>query len=215
MREINERGRKKYKRKKKKGGCLGYLGKLLFFLIVFGGLIGLGFRLFTDLSLKTQFLQARYPIKYQAFVEEYAQANRIEPSLLYAIIRTESHFDPYASSNMDARGLMQVQPETARDCAKELKLSNFTADDLYDPETNIRLGSYYFKKLLRLYNGNIKNAIAAYNAGPGNVDKWLADPNNVQNGTLVKIPFSETKHYVEKILSAMEYYQILYENPES
>lgn len=206
MREIHSSSRRR--RKKRSGGCFG---KFITFLLLSVLLIMVGYKAFHALGVKTRFLQTQYPMKYQSFVEKYAAEFSLEKELVYAIIRTESKFDPYAVSTTGAKGLMQIQEETAQDCAKDLKMENFSLEALFDPEINIRLGCYYFSKLLKRYKGNIQLSVAAYNGGPGNVEKWLRDEAYTnEKGELVHIPFPETKNYVVRVTEAYEKYCAIY-----
>lgn len=211
MREIQSGGYRKGSRGKNKRGCGGCLGKAVILILLFSLVGFLGYRALQGLGIQTRMMQAKYPIKYQEYVEKYAGEFKLEPALVYAVIRTESKFDPYAVSPAQAKGLMQLQDETAQDCAKALKLKNFKTDDLFEPETNIRLGSYYLRKLIDRYDGNLETAAAAYNGGPGNVEKWLRDKSLInEKGELVHVPFPETRNYVERVMEAYEVYQDLY-----
>ncbi len=198
-------------KKKNTSGCGGCLGKILSFLIIFSLTIVVGYQIFRSSDFIERLLKTQYPVKYQDYVEEYAREFSLEKELVFAIIRTESKFDPYAVSKTGARGLMQIQTETAEDCATALKLSDFTPDDLFNPKVNIQLGCYYFSKLLSRYKGNVTLAVAAYNGGPGNVEKWLKDKEYTnEQGELVQIPFSETRNYVTRVTQAYEKYRTLY-----
>ncbi|MBR5151953.1 MAG: lytic transglycosylase domain-containing protein [Clostridia bacterium] len=195
-------------KRKKEQGCLG---RLFSFFLVLVLLLGLGLWMTDRFGIKTYVLRTQYPIKYQTLVDTYAQKTGLEPEMVYAIIRTESKFDPYAVSRTGARGLMQIQEETAKDCIRELKMDGITPDALFDPEVNIRLGCYYFSKLLKRFNGNFVHAAAAYNGGLGNVSQWIKNSENLdENGTLAVIPFPETKNYVKRITEAYEKYHQLY-----
>ena len=199
-------------KKKRRSGCGG---KFFSFLISVALLLFLGRCILIETGWKERILQTQYPIKYQEFVEEYARMYSLEEPLVYPLIRTESKFDPYAVSKTDARGLMQIQRETAMDCAKELGLHQFSADDLFDPRTNIRIGCYYFSKLLKRYHGNRDLAIVAYNGGPGNVEKWMKeDACTNDKGELIHIPFPETKNYVVRVNEAYKVYCSLYPSKE-
>ena len=148
-----------------------------------------------------------YPQKYGQLVERYAQQNELEPTLVYAVIYTESRFRPDAESNVGARGLMQLTEETFDWVKYRLdEPKEVTFDAMYDPETNIRYGSYllgYLNKEL----GNQKNTLCAYHAGMNIVKKWLADKEYSLNGTdLDKIPYKDTAHYVDKVENAISIY---------
>ncbi|MEG1932807.1 MAG: lytic transglycosylase domain-containing protein, partial [Pygmaiobacter sp.] len=119
--------------------------------------------------------QQSYPLKYSALVEQYATEYAIDPLKIYAIIRTESGFDPNAQSDVDARGLMQITEQTF--AWIKLKIANDEAvvfDDLYDPALNIRFGAYYLSRCLERY-GDFATASAAYHSGWGTVDQLLTE----------------------------------------
>lgn len=199
---------KKAKRRKK--GCFG---RILSLLLIGFCIFLLGKIFFAQSGLKEKILQTQYPIKYQELVHQYAKQYDLQEPMVYALIRTESKFDPYAVSETGACGLMQIQRATAEDCAKELNMVSFSSDDLFEPETNIRIGCYYFSKLLKQFNGNKSLAIAAYNGGPGNIQKWMQEEAYTdENGALIHIPFSETRNYVTRVTKAYEVYCSLYPN---
>ncbi|MDE2335366.1 MAG: lytic transglycosylase domain-containing protein [Rhodospirillales bacterium] len=144
----------------------------------------------------------------------------VEPALALAIIRQESSFDAEIRSPSDALGLMQLLPGTAADEGRRLGILVRTAALTADPSLNIRLGTAYLASLLRRYDGALPLAIAAYNAGPGNVDKWLAsqgDPRTGANGALSagwidwieSIPFAETRDYVQRVMESLVVYRAL------
>ena len=201
-------GRRSGRRRRRKGGCFG---RLIFLCIIFGLVGFLGYRACQGLGVHTRIMQSRYPIKYQEYVETYAAEFGVDPALVYGVIRTESRFDPYAVSNAKAKGLMQLQDDTAADCARALKIRDYSADQLLDPALNIRPGCYYLKKLIAAYDQNLETAIAAYNGGPGNVDKGLKEQNySKEAGKLARIPFPETARYVESVMAAYRNYHMLY-----
>lgn len=156
-------------------------------------------------------LKAIYPLKHVEHVEKYAEENGLDKMLVYAIIKAESNFEPNITSHSGAMGLMQIMDSTAKEIAKEIGYDYVTKEVLYQPEVNIMLGTRYFAKLLKQYKNNVNLALAAYNAGIGNVDKWiqngiiLADGSDTEN-----IPFKETNIYVRKILRDYRIYRGLY-----
>ncbi len=153
-----------------------------------------------------------YPTKYSEYVEKYSEENGIDKYLVYAIIKAESNFDPNVKSNADARGLMQLMEETAVERSNAIEGTEIEAYDLYDPETNIKLGTSYFAYLLGLYDDNIVLAIIAYNAGLGNVEQWIKDGVIKADGSDIEnIPYKETENYVRKILRDYQMYLKLYE----
>ena len=151
----------------------------------------------------------RYPQKYMEYVEPYAREYGLEENFVLAVIFAESSFDPEAVSHAGARGLMQLMPDTGAWLAGKLDMENVDADDLFDPATNIRLGCYYLSYLEeRLEDREL--VLAAYNAGMGNVRKWLQDERYSDGVQLLSIPIKETENYVEKTLRTYEKYEELY-----
>lgn len=153
-----------------------------------------------------------YPTKYSEYVEKYSEENELDKYLVYAIIKVESNFNPNVKSNADARGLMQLLEETAVERSNAIEGEEIEAYDLYDPETNIKLGTSYFAYLMGLYDDNMILAIIAYNAGLGNVEQWIKDGVIKSDGTDIEnIPYKETENYVRKILRDYQMYLKLYE----
>ena len=153
-----------------------------------------------------------YPTKYSEYVEKYSEENGIDKYLVYAIIKAESNFNPNVKSNAEARGLMQLMEETAVERSNAIEGTEIEAYDLYDPETNIKLGTSYFAYLLGLYDDNMVLAIIAYNAGLGNVEQWIKDGVIKADGSDIEnIPYKETENYVRKILRDYQMYLKLYE----
>lgn len=153
-----------------------------------------------------------YPQKYSEYVTQYAQEYAIDPLLVYSVIRTESGFDADATSNVQARGLMQITQETF-DWIKSKIAPNedLTFDDLYDAQTNIRFGAYYFSVCLSRYGGDVSTAAAAYHSGWGTVDKLKAQAEYSADGTtLHTFPYQQMQLYVKKINNSYERYQKLY-----
>ena len=152
-----------------------------------------------------------YPVKYEEYIYQYANQYEIDPYLVMGMIKTESNFDESAISNKDAKGLMQIMEPTAMWLSGRMELENFSYDDIYRPELNIKMGCYYIAYLLSMYNGNTKTALAAYNAGFGNVDKWLHDETYSKDQiNLLSIPFPETRRYVTKVVNNQKVYAALY-----
>ena len=131
-----------------------------------------------------------YPLRYEQIVRGHAQNYGLDPALLAAVIYQESKFHAGAKSSSGAIGLMQLTPATARGIAIRTHGSAFRTKDLYDPEINIRYGSWYLDNLFRKY-GSEQLVLAAYNAGQGNVDRWRSNGQPIQ--------FSETKAYVARV----------------
>jgi soluble lytic murein transglycosylase len=142
-----------------------------------------------------------YPLKYEQIVRGHARNYELDPALLAAVIYQESKFRADAKSDSGAVGLMQLQPETARGIAVRTGGSRFQTSDLYNPEINVRYGSWYLRHLLNKY-GDEKLALAAYNAGQSNVDEWRAEGKEIQ--------FSETRAYVDKVEDLKDVYRDAY-----
>ena len=169
--------------------------------------IGLGF--LADFAI-TCFEKRAYPRKYTEYVETYAKAYGVPEALVYAVIHTESSFDSGAVSSAGAVGLMQMMPDTFKWLTDEILFDHLESGMLYDPETNIKYGTYLLSRFYDRY-GDWELALAAYNGGPGNVDEWLEDPAYSDGeGGLSKIPFRETRQYVKKVADARKTYERLY-----
>ena len=151
-----------------------------------------------------------YPVKYKSVIEKYAQVFNIDPVLICAVINTESGFKKDAVSAVGAKGLMQIMPSTAQEIATKLNVSNFNEEMLFVPDVNIRFGCYYLKYLLTMYNQNIVNAVAAYNAGFNKVNEWLKVLEYTSGGSVVNPPIPETKNYLKKVGSAIKIYKFRY-----
>ena len=171
--------------------------------------VGLGF--LADLLI-TCLEKSAYPQEYAEYVEVYAERYGVPEELVFAVIRTESDFDSGAVSGAGAVGLMQIMPSTFEWLTDEILFDHLESGMLYDPETNVRYGTYY---LSYLYDrcGDWDLALAAYNGGLGNVDKWLADERYADGeGSLKRIPFKETRQFVKRVNRARDKYEKLYEN---
>ncbi len=157
-----------------------------------------------------------HPNDYSDIVEKYASKYDIPPEVVFAVIKTESDFDPNATSSAGAMGLMQMMPKTFEWLTGEEHLNeNLLTSKLLDPEISIRYGTYYLSYLRNRFFATKEvdwNIIfAAYNGGEGNVSKWLSDPECIdENGKLVNIPFQETRSYVSKVNKALDTYKELY-----
>ncbi|TXK86143.1 lytic transglycosylase domain-containing protein [Paenibacillus sp. N3.4] len=152
-----------------------------------------------------------YPIYFKQEIRQSAAKHHIDPFLIAAIIRVETNYKHHLESKKGALGLMQLMPETAEWIAESTNLSSDEAKDLLQVDVNINLGSWYLSWLQKHYNGNLIYAIAAYNAGQGNVNKWKQ--NNIWDGTeanISQIPFGETRHYVQRVLYYYDKYTNLY-----
>ncbi|MCI6715994.1 MAG: lytic transglycosylase domain-containing protein [Mollicutes bacterium] len=160
-------------------------------------------------------LKQVYKTSYSNYVEQYSEENGVDPLMVYAIIKAESNFNEGATSRKGALGLMQLMDNTAKEVAENSTVDYVSGETLYNPEKNIMLGIKYYSTLkTELKNDGL--ALAAYNAGIGNVKIWIEtgilknDGSNIEN-----IPYKETNMYVRKILKDYKIYKALYENKQT
>jgi soluble lytic murein transglycosylase len=147
-------------------------------------------------------LALRFPVTYANQVISNASMQQLEPALVFGLMRQESMLDKNAESPVGARGLMQIMPETGQQIARKLNEPWQSASSLFDPDTNIKYGTFYYKQMLNRFNGNFAMAAAAYNAGPQRVDKWLPSDKQMPADVWIEtIPFKETRKYVTSVLS--------------
>jgi soluble lytic murein transglycosylase len=143
-----------------------------------------------------------YPLRYTAIVRGHAANYHLDPALLAAVIETESKFNASARSDAGAVGLMQLTPTTAKGIALYTGGTRFRLSDLTNPEINVRYGAWYLRHLLDHYHGNERLALAAYNAGEENVDRWQQEHEGIQ--------FSETRDYVARVEQLKKIYRRTY-----
>jgi soluble lytic murein transglycosylase len=142
-----------------------------------------------------------YPLRYATIVRVHARENRLDPALLAAVIETESKFDASARSSAGAVGLMQLTPATAEGIAEYTHGTKFRLSDLLNPDINVRYGAWYLEHLMQKYDDE-KLALAAYNAGQDNVDRWRAAGEGIQ--------FAETRAYVARVEKLEDIYRRTY-----
>ena len=146
-----------------------------------------------------------YKKDYSEYVSKYSQEYNVDENLIYAVIKAESNFEANAVSNKNAQGLMQLMYSTAEEVANKIEIE-LTLDNILNPKINIQIGTKYISTLLEKY-GCIEVALAAYNAGIGNVDKWIENDIIKSDGSDVEnIPFKETNNYVRKIIRDYKIY---------
>ncbi|MEM7727259.1 MAG: transglycosylase SLT domain-containing protein [Cyanobacteria bacterium P01_A01_bin.45] len=168
---------------------------------------------FQALSKQEMYWKARYPFPYFPEIQKWSKANDINPFMVVALIRQESRFQPEIRSTVGATGLMQVMPATANWILPQIKADKEDIK-LTNPDDNIRLGTWYLDHTHEQYQGNSMLAIASYNAGPGNVSKWLRTlPRDDPDQFVKQIPFNETKNYVRQVFGNYWNYTRLY-NPQ-
>jgi soluble lytic murein transglycosylase-like protein/TolA-binding protein len=162
--------------------------------------------------LPRDFAELLYPAPYRDALNRYGQANHIDPRLVLALARQESRFNPSVKSPAAARGLVQFIQETALKLANEEGLKDFELDDVYEPETAVRLASRYVGDLLQMFPGNPYAVAASYNTGEANVERWIfrSRTSDVDRFT-VEIAIPETKDYVAKVMSNYRAYLALYD----
>jgi soluble lytic murein transglycosylase len=151
-----------------------------------------------------------YPLEHGEVLQLKARAQNLDPALVAGLICQESTFAADALSPAGARGLMQIMPRTGREIGRELGMRVRTTD-LYEPGVSLDLGTHYLARLLERFGGRIERALAAYNAGPHRVVRWIADrPDMPADEFIESIPFSETRHYVAVVLANQAHYRRLY-----
>lgn len=150
----------------------------------------------------------RFPMAYKTQVQKNAQEQKLNPAIIFGLIRRESAFNKNAHSPVGARGLMQIMPKTGQQIARELKEKWSNKNKLFEPVTNVKYGAYYYKKLLDRFGGHYALAAAAYNAGPHRVNRWLPVDHKVAADIWIEtIPFTETRAYVSAVLTYALIYQ--------
>jgi soluble lytic murein transglycosylase len=155
--------------------------------------------------------QGLFPRPYWEELRRDSLANHLDPYLVAALIRQESEFNPQAVSPANAMGLMQLLPSVGKRLARAMKIARFSSDQLLTPETNLRLGTRYFKQMVDYYGGQVEYALAAYNAGTDRVDDWRKSGNFKSMDEFVEsIPFTETREYVQAIMRNAMLYRLLY-----
>jgi len=151
------------------------------------------------------------PLRHEDIIRQQARAKDLDPALIAGVIYTESHFRDGQTSQAGAEGLMQITPATARMIARKSGGVAFTVEDLGTPQVNIAYGAWYLRYLLRRYAGNETFALAAYNGGEGNVDRWIdAAERRNQALTIAAIPFAETRAYIQRVEDAKAEYRRSY-----
>ena len=157
-----------------------------------------------------------YPKEYKDLIFEWSQHHEIDPNLVFAIIKNESKFGTNAKSPKGAQGLMQIMPATGQWIAQQLKMEPFEAEQLYDPDLNIRFGCWYLASLREEFSGNTYMVIAAYNAGRGTVNEWINA--GIWNGEMISvdnIPYKETRNYLKAVWKSYLAYKAIGELQEN
>lgn len=151
-----------------------------------------------------------FPYEYKNYVDKYSEIYDVDPLMILSVMKAESNFNPNAQSKKDAMGLMQITKTTGAWIAEQQGILDFNTDLLLDPEVNIRFGSWYLDNLYTQFE-DWDLVIASYNAGRGNVDKWLNNPENSKDGKVLHyIPFNETDKYLKKVKAYYNIYSTFY-----
>src|SRR6187397_23995 len=148
------------------------------------------------------YLRSRYPLEYEHVIRAYAGERHLDASLVAAVVYAESRFDPNVVSDAGAVGLMQVLPDTGRFIARSTGGTDFVEADLRDPDLNVRYGTWLLDYLRSRYDGDVETALAAYHAGPANVDEWRRSGSGIQ--------FPETQAYVDEVTRVRQIYAQAY-----
>ncbi len=202
MSSRNIKKKKQAKRKRRKR----FIRFIMTLMVIFAALIGIVLFIKRD-----NIMRMKYSIEYDEYVQKYAKKYDLDPLFLHAVIYVESDHKADAVSHRGAIGLMQIMDETGYWISENLDMEDFDSEMLYDPETNIAMGTWLLDYLIEEYNENEDTALAAYNGGIGNVNEWLESNEYSSDGiSLDHIPFKETEEYVVRINKAYERYKQLY-----
>jgi soluble lytic murein transglycosylase len=158
-----------------------------------------------------KFWELLFPLPYRSDLMQEARLKELDPYLLAGLIRQESEFNPQALSPANAYGLTQVRPATGRQFARRAGIQRFSNSLLYQPATNLKLGSMILRHMLDQNSGKVEQTLAGYNAGPSRAAEWLTWNNYREPAEFVEsIPFTETRDYVQAVLRNAEIYRRLY-----
>lgn len=186
---------------------LNWLRKKRVLLLLFLGFTAI-------LFLSTNWMSWFYPIYYKEEIRRHSSTYEVDPYLIAAIIRVETNYKTGRESKKGAIGLMQLMPDTAKWALEQAKLPDVSMSRLKnEPSANIELGAWYLHTLSDEFDGNRTAVIAAYNAGPGKVQRWLKEGSwNGSEGDIKSIPFGETRHYVQRVIYYYNQYTEIYGN---
>jgi soluble lytic murein transglycosylase len=163
-----------------------------------------------------KFWRLAFPMPYRAALESNSKQRSLDPFMVAALIRQESEFNPLALSRAKAYGLTQVMPSTGRELSRKLGVRKFNARMLFQPELNLKLGTYYLRSMLDQLGGQWEATLAAYNAGKSRVDNWLNYSVFEEPAEFIEsIPFTETRNYVQIVMRNADVYRRLYGSKQS
>lgn len=169
-------------------------------------IISMGAIIFAILFVSIGFIKAEYPLAYKATISEASQEFGVEECLIAAVIKTESDFNTISVSHKGAVGLMQIMPSTAKMIASHLDLEWEGESVLFNPQTNIRFGTYYLKYLMDKYDSELE-VLFAYNAGEGTLEQVLKNKDQLTMGA---VTITETHNYIKRVEKTKEVYKKLY-----
>lgn len=156
-------------------------------------------------------MSIKYPVGYKDIIIKRSNEYDLDPYLVASIINVESSYEPNAISPKEAKGLMQISPQTGKWASEVLEIEDYIEENLFNPEINIRIGTWYLNRLFKEFNQDLDLVLMAYNAGSGNVNKWLNNKEYSKDGVNIdNIPFKETKNYVERINKNYKVYKLIY-----
>jgi len=179
------------------------VGLVILFIVAFGG-----WKIWNSDSVQMRYV---YMWDYQQDIITYSKKNNVDPFLVAAIIKNESRYDHKAKSPVGAIGLMQIMPETGRWIANQMGIKDYKTEDLFTSRTNIRMGCWYVGELYHEFQGNMALVMMAYNAGRGQTAAWMEQNNwNYDFNQLEKIPYPETREYVQRVLHDRDRYYLYY-----
>ncbi len=195
------------KRRRRRGRQQGCILRLLLIAVL---LLFAGWRIWRSDFVQMHFI---YMWPYQNEILTYSRRNDIDPFLVAAIIKNESAFNRRAVSKAGAVGLMQLMPDTAEWIAEQMGFSRFTPEDLYRTDVNIRMGCWYVSELKHEFHNNLVLLMIAYNAGRGQTHTWMAANHwDYDFGAIEKIPYDDTRRYVQSVMRDRDAYYLLYKN---
>lgn len=155
-------------------------------------------------------LMILFPLRHINTIQTMAKKYGLSTAFICSVVHAESKFKQKAVSHKGASGLMQLTEPTANWLAEEIPLKDYSYNKIFNPEINIELGSYYLRKLIDRYSGDVDLALSAYNAGSGNVSKWLDNDVYSKDGeSLDHIPFKETRNYIKRVNFNLKVYNVL------
>lgn len=155
----------------------------------------------------------KYPVGYNSTINRYAKQYDLDPYLIASIINVESSYNKKAVSPKSAKGLMQIGPQTGKWASEELDIEDYSEEMLFQPEINIMIGSWYLDRLKNEFNDDLDHILIAYNAGSGNLNKWLENEEYCQDGkNILNIPFKETEEYLVKVKHNYKIYSTIYKD---